>query len=145
MVYSRALPSSRRFRWCMALAVLALFCFGCGRGEPRGQVTGKVTFQDKPVTEGYVRLSNKEKGIHITADLKSDGAYEVKMAKRAGVPIGSYQVCVCPPPIQPKGVFDSMKVKPYPNIPKKYRDTATSGISLTVNEGANTLNIDMKP
>jgi hypothetical protein len=139
------LPTATSSHKCLLLAVLSLACLGCDMGETRGQVAGKVTFQGKPVSEGFVLLSNHDKGIHVTADLKPDGSYAVRMAKGPGLPVGVYLVCVCPPPIQPKGVFDVSKIKEYPNIPQKYRNPPTSGLTLSVKCGANPLDIDMKP
>lgn len=120
-------------------------CVGCGSHEARGRVVGKVTFQGKVVSEGQVVFSNMDKGIHIAAQLKPEGTYEVRMGKGAGLPSGTYSVCVCPPPLMPKGVFDPATVKQYPNIPQKYREASTSGLTLTVQEGENLFDVAMQP
>ena len=84
-----------------ALAALVLLAAvvsaGCKKGETLGTVTGNVTFQGKPVTEGMVMFVGP--GVHMTAKLDAQGHYEVKQAKGAGLPPGSYQVSVNPPVI----------------------------------------------
>jgi hypothetical protein len=131
--------------YALSVAFVGVMLFGCGSYEARGRVVGKVTFQGKVVSEGQVIFSNQNKGIHITTELKPEGSYEVRMAKGVGLPIGTYSVCVCPPPLVPKGVFDPMTVEPYSNIPEKYRDASTSGLTLTVKEGENPFDIAMQP
>jgi hypothetical protein len=129
------------------LAVWSLALSGCGSEEVRGKITGKVTFQGKPLSEGRVLFSNDDKGIHMNGDVKSDGTYEIITAKGAGLPLGKYLVSVCPQlePL-PSGIARvAPKHKEYPNIPPKYREFQTSGLTLNVKEGVNQFSIDMKP
>ena len=121
--------------------------FGCGADdEVRGRISGKVTFQGQPVSEGLVLFSSNERGINMNATLKPDGSYEIIMAKGAGLPLGTYKVCVSPPPMFfPIGASSPPKVKEYPNIPKKYRKFLTSGLTVTIEEGDNPFDIDMQP
>lgn len=133
---------------CWALLGIALH--GCGSGEPKGRVFGKVSFGGQAVSEGLVIFSNGEKGIHMTGTLKSDGSYEILTTKGAGLPVGTYRVCVCPPPeeIPPISLDGPAKIMPpksYANIPKKYRDAGTSGLSLTIQQGENPFDIAMQP
>jgi len=129
------------------LPVVCLLLSGCGSGEVRGRVAGKVTFQGQPVSEGIVVFANDQQGVHMTADLKSDGSYQILTAKGAGLPLGTYAVSVCPPlPNVVTGVFGKPPVKkPYPNIPAKYRSPKTSGLTLTVAQGENAFDINMTP
>lgn len=125
--------------------LLALTLAGCGAGEEKGRIAGKVTFQGQPVSEGIVVFRGAEKGVHVTAELQLDGSYTVATAKGVGLPPGTYQVCVCPPVIHvPTTVGGAApKIKQYPNIPVKYRDTKTSGLTLTVELGDNPFDIAM--
>ena len=127
----------------LAVAVLA----GCGRGEVLGRITGKVTFQGQPVSEGVILFRNKQKAIYMTADLKPDGTYVVRRASGEGLPPGDYEVMIQPPledaPMGP--ALEPPKIKPYPNIPQKYRSYESSGLSVTVHEGENPFDVDMKP
>lgn len=138
-----------RDHWPFAIALLAigLTMLGCGRGEIRGRIKGKITFQGRPVTEGLMLFSNAQKGIYMTAPLKMDGTYEVLTAKGAGLPLETYQVCLSPP--LPKVLTgdseEPAELKAYPNIPSRYRDPKTSGLTLTVASADNRLDIDMQP
>ncbi len=138
-----------RMQHCSAvslmLLLLALTLVGCGAGEAKGRIAGRVTFQGQPVSEGIVVFRGAEKSVHITAELRSDGSYTVATAKGVGLPPGTYQVCVCPPAIHvPTTVGGAApKIKQYPNIPAKYRDIKTSGLTLTVELGDNPFDIAM--
>jgi hypothetical protein len=121
---------------------------GCGSGEVRGRVVGNVTFQGKAVTEGIVVFNNNDKGVHMTTKLRPDGSYEIITAKGAGLAVGTYRVSVCPPPPELPPMLTSgppPATKAYPNIPQKYRDQTTSGLTLTVKPGENRFDIAMEP
>lgn len=81
------------------------------------------------------------------ARLKEDGSYEVLTTQGAGLPLGEYQVTVTPPPraagLSESGFVELAEVDA--KIPQKYRDNKTSGLTLTVKEGENLLNIEMTP
>jgi len=135
------------WRFRLVLTIVCLLLSGCGSDEVRGRVVGKVTFQGQPVAEGIVVFANDQKGVHMTADIKPDGSYQIITAKGAGLPLGGYTVSVCPPlPQVTTGTFGKPPAKkPYPNIPAKYRNPKTAGLTLTVAKGENTFDIDMTP
>jgi hypothetical protein len=121
---------------------------GCGGSREKPcPVFGKATFQGKPISAGVIRFSNPQAAIDMTADIGVDGAYEVRMAHGAGLPEGTYRVAVMPPrrpwPLGP------IKERPKPpdcrNIPEKYRQPLTSGLTLTVKPGDNRFDVDMQP
>ena len=129
------------------LMVLGFALSGCGSGDVRGRIVGKVTFQGHAVSEGVVRFNNNDKGIHMSAELQPDGSYEMTMIKLGGLPVGTYRVCVRPPDplLPPIGSNAPPKVKEYPNIPQRYREYETSGLTVTVKQGKNSLDIAMQP
>jgi hypothetical protein len=130
----------------LLLAALSVVVFGCKPAEKLGRIGGKVTFQEQPVSEGMVVFSCVDKGVNMTGPLKADGTYEIIMAKGAGLPLGTYKVCVSPPlTFVPIGEAAPQKAKNYPNIPKKYRNLETSGLTVTVKDGENRFDISMKP
>ena len=131
----------------LALLLTAGLAFsGCKQPEKLGKIGGKVTFQGQPVTEGMVLFSCIDKGVNMTAPLKEDGSYEIIMAKGAGLPLGAYKVCVSPPPVfYPIGTKAPSQPKQYPNIPAKYRNYQTSGLTMNIEDGENVFDIDMKP
>lgn len=130
-----------------AVLLLAASATGCEQPNVFGKVSGKVTFQGEPVTAGLVLLSNAEKGIHVTAKIDDDSTFEVTTADGLGLPPGSYQVAVTPPRIEfPIDPTEAPAIIPEPpNIPPKYRNAATSELTLNIREGENSLNIDMQP
>jgi hypothetical protein len=125
---------------------LALCLSGCGdKGPKLAPVSGHVTFQGKPVAAGMVRFSNPPAGIDILATLQADGAYSVHMAKGNGLPEGTYAVAVVPPRVNsPVGTMTPPPLPEYPDIPEKYRQPSTSGLTLTVKPGGNPFDIDMQ-
>ena len=130
----------------IALAVVATSLSGCGRGEPRGRIAGKVTLQGTPVPTGRVYFRNTDKGICMGAVLKEDGSYEVLTAQGAGLPVGEYVAWLTPPPPVPRPLDAPPEpVRSYDNIPAKYRNGKTSGLTLTVKERENRFDIDMSP
>jgi hypothetical protein len=131
-----------RVAWLGSLLMLA----GCDQGPPVGEVTGKVTFQGQPVREGRVSFSHAEAGYGADALLESDGTFDV-ITDEGGLLLGDYRVSVSPlvvmdssdPNTPPVGVE-----KPARDIPKKYRDEATSGFTASVVEGKNEFTFDMR-
>jgi hypothetical protein len=90
-------------------------------------------------------FSNREKGVHITAELGSDGSYELQMARGFGLPLGTYQVAVNPPLREPQMPgMPNIANQPRIVVPPKYLRPETSGLTLTVVDGDNPYNIDMK-
>jgi hypothetical protein len=131
-------------RTCCVLAILFSCALlpGCRPRVERGRISGKVTYESQPVPEGLVLFSNVEKGIHMTASLKAGGVYEIITAEGKGLPLGTYQVCVCPPLNQPTN-DPNARLKTYANIPAKYSRFETSGLTLNVQSGQNTLDVAM--
>lgn len=129
----------------LLLAALVL-ASGCHHGEKLGRVFGHVTCDSKPITSGILVFSNPDAGVHMTAELKPDGTYELQTANGFGLPLGTYQVAINPPVgPPPEAGAAATAAPPAPKIPRKYLDFATSGLTLTVGEGENPFDIDMKP
>jgi hypothetical protein len=57
----------------LALLLLTLAA-GCGPGE--GEVTGKVTYKDKPLTSGSVSIMDST-GKVLVAEIRPDGTYTI--------------------------------------------------------------------
>ena len=132
-------------------AAAILLAAGCGGGEeapPTASVSGKVTFQGAPVTEGFVNFAS-DAGFAASAPLQEDGAYEL-VTQYGDMPTGPYKVSVTPPSPPDTGMGDATaEAPPMPdpeNIPKKYREYGTSGLTVEVTEdGANTFDFDLQP
>jgi len=128
------------------MCLIMLLAAGCAREEVLGPVTGEVTFKGKAVTEGRVVFSNFETGVFIGADLNEAGAFEVQMAKGHGLPLGEYTVTIEPPlPTVVTGDASKAPVRQFPQLPQKYRQTATSPLRLIVKEGPNPCRFELAP
>jgi hypothetical protein len=127
----------------LGAAVLGALCLGsCGGGPPMGEVSGKVTFEGRPVAEGRVSFMNTTAGTGGEGQLK-DGAYTLS----APLPPGDYKVMVTPLTVRQqdggKGPVVGVE-KPAPDIPPKYRTIGSTDLKATVKGGPNELNFDMK-
>ncbi|MCR4415884.1 MAG: carboxypeptidase-like regulatory domain-containing protein [Thermoguttaceae bacterium] len=126
----------------LALASLAV----CGCGRETGNVSGRVTFQGKPVTDARIMFSDPEYGTYFTAPLDANGRFEMRSAEGPGLWVGPYKVTILPkiedPPIGPA---PPPKPRPGPNIPAKYRDPKTTPLSVEVQEKNEPFNFDLEP
>ncbi len=125
------------------LVVLLLGLMGCSDGAtPVFSVTGRVTFEGEPVTEGVV-LFVAETGFGTSAPLGPDGSFDLLSHHGAGIPTGTYQVAITPP--DEDDDYDSdTPTRDYPNIPERYRDLETSELVFTVTDEQNHFEIDMQ-
>lgn len=126
------------------MGLLALVVVGC---SGRGDVSGKVSYNGKPVVFGTVLILAKDRSHQ--GEIKTDGSYSV-----SGVAVGTVRVAVNSP--NPKKIElypnknPEFKQDPYPDvpgwfaIPKQYEAVETSGLTYTVNGGSNTIDIELK-
>lgn len=124
------------------IAALGMMLFvGCNSSGPTGTLQGKVTFDEKVVTNAKVQIQSPKSGQAAVADIGSDGTYLFEIP----VAVDEYAVSITP-------VFDEPVAGSTPNpttppdrsdIPEKYRNGATSGFKVTLNAGENTLDVKM--
>ena len=140
------------YRHAGLVCLISIVCIlGCGGPkETLGPVSGKVTFNGEPVTEGMVMFSNPEKAIYMIAKLDEQGHYEVMRKDGPGLPPGDYTVTVRPPTVELKledttNPAAASNQKQYTNIPMKYRYDQYSGLKITVTEEGVVFDIPMKP
>jgi hypothetical protein len=132
------------------LLLVTLALPGCGRREVLGSVSGVVTIEGQPVPRATVIFDNDQLGVHMMAEADEQGRYTVRMANGDGLPLGEYDVRVCPPvqdhPLGPiKAPPSGQQVDPYRDtIPLRYRDRKTSNLKLVVTPETNHLNVNMK-
>ncbi|MDB5339875.1 MAG: hypothetical protein JWN70_5494 [Planctomycetaceae bacterium] len=118
--------------WMIMVCVLA----GCGGGtKPIQSVSGKVTLDGKPVTEGIVNFVSAG-GFAASAPIK-DGAYSIARSQfGSGIPLGDYKVAVeSAPPPDPLAKSSQAASNPV-QIPKKYRDPGSSGLTAKVEKAS---------
>ncbi len=147
------------FKKMLAAVTLAMLVAGCGGSV--GDVTGKVTYKDKPVTSGTVVVLGKD-GIPKSGSIQPDGSYRV-----VGVKSGEARVMVSSPPLvavagsvkdgakaeasdkpslsqeAPAPAANPELTKTWVAIPEKYGDTTKTDLKLTVVSGANAFDIPL--
>lgn len=119
---------------------------GCGSAGQTGKLTGKVTFEGEPVTEGAVLFVSDSASSVGQTNLLSDGSYRFEIGKDGLMP-GDYAVAILPPMIRTPDTPTSPggeEPKPVENIPQKYRSTTRSGLTTQVTTGDNVFNVEMK-
>jgi len=136
---------------------------GCGDGDrlPTAPVTGKVLFEGKPLGNAEIWLvptSEAVKSAKITirpyARTNDEGAFTMtSYLVDDGAPLGDYAVMVLPA-LPKAGTEEELATdtpaegKPQAKLaapfPRKYSDPTTSGLTFTVKEGSNEMNLDLK-
>jgi len=147
--------TARRSRWprlALALAFLAPLAAGCGGGLT--PVSGKVTYQGKPVTGGSLVFSpiatagEKEPGKSGSADIGSDGSFSVSTNKPGdGLRPGKYRVIFNSPQLPP------MELKPGESSatardtrpPAPYMGLAPTPDEVEIKSGGGPLTIELGP
>jgi hypothetical protein len=137
---------------------LAFLLTGCGGGverPPLGKVSGKVTYNGKPVTSGSVIFTptKGDTGGHIaTGNIQSDGSYTLTTFDTGdGAVLGQYVVTIeargqtpmTGPPIDPK-TKRPMYVPSKSTIPEKYGSVERTPFRVTVEPGSKTVDLDLK-
>jgi hypothetical protein len=93
------------------------------------------------VGEGSVVFTDDSQGVSYVSDLDAEGRFVFQVAQGYGLPPGTYEVAIRPPrPNKPslEYVAPNYAAKTnYPNIPNKYHEHKTSGLSVVVKAGAN--------
>ena len=136
-----------------AIVLTALAATGCG--PKAGSLSGKVTYQGKPLRWGNVVAiwtggppGSPNSG---TSKLTDDGSYDIGKVPAGG----TVQLYVEVPQIPMGGGISSHTPSPevvkqtkeklgYEEIPEKYRSAKTSGLSVEIKPGANKFDITIQ-
>ena len=112
-----------------------------------GQVSGKVTYEGKPVTEGAV-LFQPTRGQGAVGKLDQQGRYVLRTNSPGdGAVVGKHTVTVvAPTSIEIIGITGpgQLPKREFPNIPEKYRRPETSGLTAEVKPGSNQFDFDLR-
>jgi hypothetical protein len=133
---------------CLTLSAILIGAIGCrDQGPPIGAVQGIVTFEGKPVRNGFVIFENTAKGWTRSAKLADDGSYQ-----HGEVPVGEYVVRVIPP--EPKLPDENSRDRsvsvtpPAPDakdIPPVVRNPESSPLRADIVKGANHCDFELAP
>jgi hypothetical protein len=145
------------------LAGLLVAAVGCGSDDGIGKrypVSGKVTYNGKPVEKGTISFVPEVADGRPASAVIADGQYGEATTLTAGDGIlpGKYKVTVSAlddvdiskaEAEQPGGAPDQVTVariaaKAKPKVPLKYADAATSGLAFEAKAESNTFDIEMK-
>jgi len=128
------------------IAAIALLS-GCGASGPEmASVSGKVTYNGKPVSRGLISFqTTAPDGRNATGMIQPDGSYELQTENpRDGALLGNYRVSISAREEEEILMYIPKKpVKPKRLIPEKYENPATSNLTATVASGSNTHNFEL--
>src|SRR5262245_50737601 len=129
--------------------LVAAFCFGCGKSNPLGTVpvSGKVTYNGKPVESATISFIPDGDGRPATAISATDGAYNLTTLDWPGAVPGPYTAVVRKSDValastQPVTMEEALKLnnRPPPSskelLPAKYSDATKSPLKVEVKKGA---------
>lgn len=145
---SRSSSSAPMRSWLVAAGLVAAACAlgGCGRSD-WGYVEGVVTLEGEPVGPGTLLFEPAGPGQtkSAMAHFGEDGRYELMSpGDELGAPVGEYHVAVYG---GGEGSFGEEQVGPasQSQIPRRYLDPGTSGLTATVQQGNNTIDFNLEP
>jgi hypothetical protein len=134
--------------WLSAFFTAALFAGGCGAGGDKpASVSGRVTFNGKPVTSGVVVLVGADGKSSDPGAVQADGTYSI-----AKSPAGKVKVAFDnpPPPVNvqrgaanPEAKEEAAAAARYTPTPLTYNNPDQSGVTLDLKAGKNE-NIEIK-
>ncbi len=79
----------------VACSLVCLACIGCGPDGPElGTVSGKVTMDGQPLTNGLITFEPEAGGRASIGKTDSNGQYKLIRVEREGAEIGSHKVSV---------------------------------------------------
>jgi hypothetical protein len=159
----------RRLASCLAIGLAAVTVFGgCGSGAAKvdtstqATVSGSITNDAKPVTpESSVVFFCAELSATAAGTLDVLGKFSLRAADpKIGIPAGRYQVMVRPPEPPavkatdqeyrkvmmggpPAGNVAPKAANRAPDIPEKFQSLDSSGITLEIKPGPNTIDLDL--
>jgi hypothetical protein len=120
---------SRRLRgWILCIAALLCFCFacGCGDGRPkRAPISGRVTIDGKPLSSGSIVVHPAGTRL-ATSPIGPDGRFTLSMFENEdGCILGKHPLAVVGTKMLDLTTTEWL-------VPKKYADSATSGLEIDV-------------
>jgi hypothetical protein len=137
---SRPLPSYRLcLVWLPLLFALLCGCSGSNRDkEKTGTVSGTITLDGKPFSDGVINFYDAKQGTAAKGVLQDGGRFTLD----APLPVGTYSVTVLPPEMPAPQIGAKPKAAAV-NIPEKYRTNQKSDLTAEVKEGENSFKFEM--
>lgn len=120
------------------LCLAAVTLIGCSSEKPTGTVQGTVTLDGAPYADAAVVFLSLATGQGASADIQSGGSFQLSDP----LPLGTYTVYLAP-----KAVAESDQPAPVTidqTVPEKYWNEAASDIKVDVQQGPNTVTVELK-
>jgi hypothetical protein len=110
------------------------------------RVSGKVTYQGKPVVKGTIAfLPVAPGGRNATGEIGPDGSYRIQTEEpNDGAQLGEYRVTISAHDEPVLDYTPRVPVKPKLLVPAQYENPDTSGLKKTVERGSNVFDFDLK-
>jgi hypothetical protein len=109
--------------------LLALVASGCSSGSGLTKVTGTVTYEGVPLTNGSISFVSDSGGENAAGIINEHGEYTLSTHQPGdGVAPGTYRVCISSFETLPEMTPQSGKRA----IPERYFDVRHSGLTATV-------------
>lgn len=138
-------------RVCLLFGLVSLLSVGCGDTRPNGTISGTVTLNGQP--HGALVTFVNEEGTASAVSDSATGQYTLQSGEGKRFPAGEYRVSVTPAydwelseeedEALREGRADAAAARPTTSIPEKYHRTSTSGLQYTVQQGKNTIDIEL--
>jgi hypothetical protein len=136
----------RRVDALLPLTAILIAGLGCAGDNGLAPVTGKVTYQGKPVAGATILFMGDETARPATAISGPDGSYSLRTLDAAGAAPGKYTVVVSKidtpaeagePPSMEEAAKQAGRPPPPPKrlLPAKYGEAATSPLKYEVLPG----------
>lgn len=124
------------------IVVLGLTIAFTGCGPSFGDVRGRVTLGGKPVTKGIVIFLD-ETNLPYSGEIQPDGTYSIRKIPAGPVKVYAYTRPPSSATLRTKDPAAPAE-KPGPDdIPAKYANPETLGLSTTIKSGSNEYNLEL--
>ncbi|MGI9177568.1 MAG: carboxypeptidase-like regulatory domain-containing protein [Pirellulales bacterium] len=127
----------------MIVAMAALLATGCGRHAAK--VSGQVTLEGRPLTNGVVSFTPMKPGSSAYGTIGAEGRYSLQTGAEKGLDPGDYKVTVAANATPEEAAQMGFKVGREGIMPLltplRYADGATTPLSATVKPGAQVIDL----
>jgi hypothetical protein len=145
--YTDPQPGAWRLARLFALVVVAMTPLACGQSGPEmASVSGKVTYNGKPVPKGTISfVPVTQGGRNAVGEIGPDGSYKLQTEQPGdGAQLGDYKVTVSAHDEEVLQYIPKTPVKPKLLAPAKYENPNTTDLKATVKRGSNPYSFDLK-
>ncbi|WP_406698210.1 hypothetical protein V5E97_05080 [Singulisphaera sp. Ch08] len=139
-------PGARHQVCLLVMACVPLAPLACGTTGPgMAPVSGRVTYQSKPVPKGSVTFAAiSPTGRNATGQLDENGNYTLQTENPGdGALLGEYNVTIYAHDEPILDYIPKKKIPPKILSPTKYEKPETSGLKATVKSGSNKFDFDL--